>query len=426
MKLKKVFDTSFVVLIIVVLLSCSIENTHIHEWKLINAEDTSTCISFGKIILKYLCSCGEEKIIEEYSSPKEHDFQLISQENATCIDSGSTKYSCSRCGYEYSVTTNPKGHVYVATRTEGNCLSVGSTIYCCGVCGHEYVEEGDSLGSHAFDEIITESPSCTEVGYNHAKCIYCNEDIIISEIPPTGHNFTGTILQDTTCLEEGSEKLFCSNCYLTEIRTIPALGHCYTISTSSFDSTIVPICKRCKTTYGNAIDLSKYNIEPVGSFYVSWNEEENITETWFSKITYSDTAHFSYYDGREEDELINIVPASTSSYTGEYLKITSSKLVSYYESTATSCICTIAVNDENNVIWSGYLKGNDGTSLRSDQLPNSNGSVWGILNKEKYSKAFVNISFGNELVITSSCDMQSLWEMLDDVSEYIYEINSKQ
>ena len=375
---------------------------------------------------QYKCNCGEEKVVDNiFSQAKGHDYQSIVQMNPTCTENGMITYSCLRCGYEYDEIIQSKGHVYISTQINASCISTGIIEYKCCICGDEYTEKGTSLGSHGFDLIITIPPSCTELGYNHAVCKYCGEDIILNEIPPTGHNFTEIILKEATCLEDGLRKKFCSNCYLEELYSIPSLGHCFSISTNSFDSTVIPTCTRCKISYGSEIDLRKYDIEPIGSFNVYWNEENNEVETWFSKITYSDNATFSYFDGREETDLIQIDSESTY-YTGEYLKFVSPKLASYYKSTSSLCYCEIVVNDDNDIAWSGKLvkNSNDVNSLITEGIDCGNKSIWQHFKENKFNIISVKISFGSELIITSCCDLMSLWLMLDEMSEYIYDINT--
>ena len=71
---------------------------------------------------------------------------------ASCLSTGLTTYTCSKCGNTYTEIIPATGHSYVVDRTvnttydkDGNILTQGYTIYKCTGCGNEY-KDADSTG----------------------------------------------------------------------------------------------------------------------------------------------------------------------------------------------------------------------------------------------------------------------------------------
>lgn len=160
----------------------SYQDTHSHKWQ-ISSEKTPTCITTGYRI--YTCDCGatsneelgciahsyhwvttpagcetdaykthrcfvcnEAEQVGEGDLKKDrkiilsntklgHDYQLLSF-TATCTESGTATYRCSRCGATKTTTASATGHRYINYVSDGNAswnIDGTKTAICANGCG---------------------------------------------------------------------------------------------------------------------------------------------------------------------------------------------------------------------------------------------------------------------------------------------------
>ena len=116
-----------------------------------------------------------------------HYFEVTVDKAATCEEKGLTTYTCTECGYSFSVETLPLGHSYVTTVVPATCDQAGYTEHVCANCGDSYVDD---------------------------------------YTPALGHQFTEEVIP-ATCAAEGKIVRTCSVCGAVEEEAIPALDHTY-------------------------------------------------------------------------------------------------------------------------------------------------------------------------------------------------------
>ena len=143
---------------------------------------------------------------------KTHTYRKDTITYPTCTNSGLDRYTCTKCGYSYDVTTSALGH----SPTNPTCTEPGR----CTRCG--------TITANALGHSST-SPTCTEPG----KCTRCGA-ITANAL---GHKW-----KDATCTKPKT----CTVCGTT---SGTKLGHDWKDATCTEPKT----CNRCKTTSGSAL-----------------------------------------------------------------------------------------------------------------------------------------------------------------------------
>ena len=156
------------------------------------------------------------------------------------------------------------------TATRRAIFRANGSVYKTGVCadGSEYIERRFCLAcgaivdehrkkiEHDFSvEVITQEPSCTEVGKGSYECAVCGaNDGSSHDIPALGHDVQpddDAKIVEPTCTQTGSASSgHCTRCDYTEKNiTLPALGHDYQENRIepgfSHDGAIQQACTRC-------------------------------------------------------------------------------------------------------------------------------------------------------------------------------------
>ena len=62
---------------------------------------------------------------------------------ATCLDGGSDKNVCSRCGYTETRDTSPLGHSFTGSGTLSGCVTSGTSFNKCDRCGYSEIVDSD-------------------------------------------------------------------------------------------------------------------------------------------------------------------------------------------------------------------------------------------------------------------------------------------
>ncbi len=223
-----------------------------------------TCTSGG--YTKYTCSrCGTEYTNNTVSAFG-HSYTAKTTA-ATCTNGGFTIYTCTRCNYSYKGnTTSATGHSYTATVTLSTCMSTGYTTYKCTKCGYSYTGNTTAALGHSY-EAVTTSSTCTKEGYTTYKCTRCGISHTDSPTQATGHSYVASITEPT-CTERGYTIFICTKCSDTyRDNETEALGHNYAnkiVSASCMESGYtVYICTRCNYSYTGS------STQPTGHSYVT-------------------------------------------------------------------------------------------------------------------------------------------------------------
>lgn len=101
------------------------------------------------------------------------------------------------------------------------CWNYGYTVLTCGSCGYVAIDHIEKRLEHAYGDVITVTPTCTEGGYDHQICQNegCGHVKNVSGYKRAlGHKLD----QVATCTED-------STCTVCETVVTPALGHRWTV-----------------------------------------------------------------------------------------------------------------------------------------------------------------------------------------------------
>ena len=139
--------------------------------------------------------------------------------DATCTTGGSTTTTCSVCGYQNVVNTDPTGHSFTnyVSNNDATCDADGTkTATCDNGCGttDTIADVGSALG-HSFTNYVSNNDAtCTADGTKTATCDNgCGTtDTIVDEGSKLGHSFTNYVSNnDATCTEDGTKTATCDN-----------------------------------------------------------------------------------------------------------------------------------------------------------------------------------------------------------------------
>ncbi|MBE6784635.1 MAG: hypothetical protein E7538_00175 [Ruminococcaceae bacterium] len=205
-----------------------------HTWNdgEIKQGDAATCTADGK--KTYTCTvenCGATKT--ETISKLGHDWGAWTVTKAsTNTEKGEMTRTCSR-GCTEKVEIPAGGHnLVVSSSTAATCTAGGSITYTCdtvhegGVaCGITITVTLNKL-QHEL-ETTKKDATCTTPGEVVTKCTKCDTLTITTEIPATGHSYTGSVTKAATCTEEGVKTYTCSKCSDSYTEVLPKLQHVY-------------------------------------------------------------------------------------------------------------------------------------------------------------------------------------------------------
>ena len=151
---------------------------------------------------------------------------------ATCIEEGERKFTCTRCRKTKTEKIAASGHREVTDPAiEPTCETPGKTAgsHCeiCGVILKSSVEVPAADHVEVKDEAV--EPTCETPGKTEGShCQTCGKILKAQEeIPAVGHTEVSVVTKNSTCEESGNEMVYCSTCskILTAQKEIPALGH---------------------------------------------------------------------------------------------------------------------------------------------------------------------------------------------------------
>ena len=214
-------------------------------------EITPDCTTAGSYDNVVYCSACDVELSRE-TIPVDalgHDTINHDAKAPTCTEIGWNAYvTCSRCGYTTYAEIPATGHDPAKAVQENvvasMCTTTGSydSVVYCDTCGEELSRETivvPTLG-HDIVEHESQSPACTEIGWNAYKtCSRCGYTTY-AEIPATGHDYSSDC--DTIC-------------NVCEYERVSSVNHTY-------DNTCDTTCNDCgavrtiEHTYANNCDAS--------------------------------------------------------------------------------------------------------------------------------------------------------------------------
>lgn len=133
---------------------------------------------------------------------------------ATCAATGTTTYTCEKCGKTYTEKIPKTDHSFIVTeKVIGTCIEKGYRVETCTECGLSQTIEG-IYGDHDLwvnGEQI--EPTCEDPGLKTEQCKVCFE-IFTTELPALGHEFetTPTIDSEAYCMMSGEKSNHCIRC----------------------------------------------------------------------------------------------------------------------------------------------------------------------------------------------------------------------
>lgn len=144
----------------------------------------ATCAADGST--KYTCSRCGDTYSEDIVPALGHTPETLAGKEATCTETGLTDGSkCSVCGEILTAQTEiPKlGHDYVATVTDATCTETGTTVYTCSRCDDTYTETIPATG-HTAGEWKTVTPAeIGKEGLEKQSCLVCGAVLNERSIP---------------------------------------------------------------------------------------------------------------------------------------------------------------------------------------------------------------------------------------------------
>ncbi len=225
-----------------------------HSWN--NGEETvaPTCTTDGT--MTYTCTaCNDTKT--ESIPAKGHSWGEWVKTDATTTADGSWSRTCLSCR-ETETLVIPMGHNLVkdtVNSTAATCTAEGKEVYKCANhadCGIT-VEVTLPKLQHEL-ETTKKDATCTTPGEVVTKCTKCDTLTITTEIPATGHSYTGSVTKAATCTEEGVKTYTCSKCSDSYTEALPKLQHVYTKSdetapTCTASGYTTYTCEKCGYSY---------------------------------------------------------------------------------------------------------------------------------------------------------------------------------
>ena len=254
------------------------ENAKIYGFANSTADEYAN--SHGNIFIKIYCN--------DYNLEHNYTSKILKQ--PTCIEKGTTRYSCSRCGYSYDEENiealGDLGHNYVSkVIKQPTCTEKGTTRYTCSRCGDSYDKEDIAALGHNYVSKVLTQPTCTEKGVTRYTCSRCGDSYDEENIDALGHNYVSKVIKQPTCTEKGTTRYTCSRCgdYYDK-DDIAALGHNYvskvlTQPTCTEKGTTRYTCTRCNNCY------DKKDIEELGhDTKIVERVEPTLTEDGFYRV----------------------------------------------------------------------------------------------------------------------------------------------
>lgn len=196
------------------------------EWTIV---DDPTCTSIGSAERKCeVCGHTEHKTLDKLS----HTVTPYDEDPSTCIHKGHTGGSyCSECGTvleertELELASHKYGDWIVTD--EPSCTQIGHAKRECEVCGNTEYKELEKL-AHTPVAYTDLEANCQHEGHiGGAYCSKCNQELTpYTVLDKTAHSFGDWITtQEPDCIHKGQAKRVCSVCNYEEYKELDYTNH---------------------------------------------------------------------------------------------------------------------------------------------------------------------------------------------------------
>ena len=204
-----------------------------HHWDQGEIITEATCIEEGE--KKFTCSiCGDEKT-EKVSATGHQHTEIRNKKEATCKETGySGDTWCKDCGKKIlsgQTIAKTENHSWDAGKvtTKATCTEEGEKTFTCSICGDKKTEKVSATG-HQHTEIRNKKEAtCKEEGYSgDTWCKDCGKKILSGQaIAKTeDHSWNqGEITKEPTCKEKGEKTFTCSICGNTKTEKVSTTDH---------------------------------------------------------------------------------------------------------------------------------------------------------------------------------------------------------
>lgn len=330
----------------------------------------ATCVDEGNNEGEVCVVCGfipEGSTYSVIAATGNHDYQLVSEQAATCGHAGKKYEACSVCGLARVTETAKLDHpadqiVGVVEAREPTCSAIGTTAgKKCAVCG-TIIEAPQAIAKKAHTPVsIADVPAtCTAKGVTgRVQCSVCGKMINNGTTTDVlGHTWSEWVRTDPSCTAAGSNIRECSVCHEYDIRTIAALGH-QTVTDAAVPATCTETglsegshCSRCGTVF-----VEQAETDALGHEYEAAVTEPTCTKEGYTTHTcircpdsYTDTSTeaLGHVWVRDADRCIAATCTSTGSEAyvcercGDRKRETVNKTDHVFASSYTAATCTEA------------------------------------------------------------------------------------
>ena len=141
----------------------------------------------------YICADCRKVVIYDYVEKLGHDWQHQFDSEPTCTIEGFTQEKCSRCNTERKTNVTPSiGHLHdtvVSEEHKPTCTKSGYYVYFCERCNNTY--NGDTLAATGHTAVVKEhlkAATCIEEGTDLVYCSVCGEEYTVV-VPLAEHAF---------------------------------------------------------------------------------------------------------------------------------------------------------------------------------------------------------------------------------------------
>lgn len=145
---------------------------------------------------------------------------------ATCTETGLKTRTCLDCSKTETAVITKLSHEYVAVVTPPTCTVQGYTTHTCKTCPAYYTDTYVDVVDHTLGEWEQHiAPGCDVKGEDIQRCTVCKTIIHTRVVDETGHDFDSWyIVTAAKFNEDGQERRECKNCDHFETKRIPKLS----------------------------------------------------------------------------------------------------------------------------------------------------------------------------------------------------------
>lgn len=168
------------------------------------------------LMLALMAGANEPAWADECPAGGTHTFKGSQPVRPTATTEGLRQYTCTKCGYTYTVTVPVTGHVWEEWTVEraATCTSEGLEYRLCAKCGQRedaVLPMLSPTGEHTWIESARTNATCTAGGAITYTCSVCGATKT-EALPALGHNWgEWWVMRQATETEEGEEVRVCLN-----------------------------------------------------------------------------------------------------------------------------------------------------------------------------------------------------------------------